>query len=165
MMQELLTIILPKTFLYTNVKVCNDKIAALAKNVFTRFSLYETKKYMEKNMKYTPLLGFSLILTGAGIFGTMSSKFISSDKQKIIDQIVDTGISAQKMDSLQKSIGKAPILRYVFSPGEEAARTLSWQKALDAIKLEGAVKKSYLEGQQAVRDSIAVAKNTAKHSL
>ena len=72
----------------------------------------------------------------------------------IKEKISNTGISNKKFKQLENRLGNAPLID---GPGCSSKTATKWQEALDSIKLEGVVKKAYLEGAQAVRDSLAKA--------
>ncbi len=87
------------------------------------------------------------ILTGLVLSeGQLMKNKINETKQKV----AESDISAKNFQKLNNQIENR-------CGGELFTRNIEWQKALDSLNTEGLVKKAYLEGQQAVRDSITKA--------
>jgi hypothetical protein len=57
--------------------------------------------------------------------------------------VTNSGISASNFKKLDNKIGKTSVFG---KPASAAEHSIEWQKALDSIKMEGAVKKAYFEG-------------------
>jgi len=110
--------------------------------------------------KFSSTLGKYFL--GAMVATLVADGFNNSDirKQigKIKQDISNTGISNKNFTQLENRLGNAPLLD---APSNSAVTAAKWQATFDAIKLEGAVKKAYLEGAQAVRDSVAKASKVA----
>ena len=95
-------------------------------------------------------LGGAVVLAGFGTVTLMNM----SQSSKIIDKnkaaIANLGVSEKNIDVLDQKIESG----FTYSSAKKA---IMWQEALDSIKMDGAMKKAYFEGQQAIRDSIKLA--------
>ena len=100
-------------------------------------------------------------VAGGGIvlIGTSVAACWEMDRaNKIKEQVKETGISVKDFEAIEKKAlfsSKGP----VFSNMPYA---LTWQQALDSLRMKGNMEKAYLEGANMVRDSIKNAAKTLK---
>lgn len=108
----------------------------------------------------------SRLVTGicSGVLLTLGLNVLNnSDIKKQVGQIKEnvsnTDISCKNFKQLENKIGNVKLLD---NPSNSSKTAIKWQEALDSIRLEGAAKKAYHQGVQAVKASATKASRTVK---
>lgn len=94
------------------------------------------------------------VLVGQILIFALSHNAMNSRINENKKKLIESDISAKNIKKIDSQINK---INDNFTIDGKIERTLEWQKAVDSIKTEGLVKKAYMEGQQAVRDSLSKA--------